>query len=282
MQPYAAVRFIYAPQYAPADPEDFGGPTYGEQLWLTGRASDALSALLGPDSRCCGRDERGSGGCGQCLLVRNPSATRADWTAVVMKKGRCFPENPGCEAPKLHIDIAAPGYGRFNDSNANKCGDPFRVNTYVTKAESSLCGLWSTSAHDTTGCNCDGLPSSTLEQRILKHGCELFSAWGWTVEDPQLEFKQVRCPDRWGERIGGAFGILGVRPPEEYHLDWSWLGRIVLACGFLVIVGLSIRCWAKHQEKKALAAVREERLKRKTALALSSSSSSSSAGSESE
>ena len=47
-------------------------------MWLTGAASDALSALLGTDDGCCGADanDGGVGGCGRCLLVQNEDRGR--------------------------------------------------------------------------------------------------------------------------------------------------------------------------------------------------------------
>ena len=67
LQPWDDYKYIYAPQYAPIDPNGFGVPEYGEKLWMTGAASDTLSALLGPDSGDCGHSAEG--GCGKCLLV---------------------------------------------------------------------------------------------------------------------------------------------------------------------------------------------------------------------
>merc|ERR1719188_1867710 len=107
LQPFVQSRYVAAPQYAPADPADFGGARYGERLWLTGAASDDLADFLGPAATCCG-DDRHSLGCGRCLLVRNPGAAQADWAAVVMKKSRCPPSSKGCETGKFHMDIAVP------------------------------------------------------------------------------------------------------------------------------------------------------------------------------
>ena len=80
--------------YAPLDPVNHGGAKYGEKLWMTGAASDTLSAMLGPNDGCCGVDD--IGGCGKCLLVTNPTAVNKDWSAVVMKKNRCPPWSHGC------------------------------------------------------------------------------------------------------------------------------------------------------------------------------------------
>lgn len=83
LQPFVEDRYSYAAAYGPLSPPA-GAAAYGEELWLVGAASDALSALLGPDVPSCGRDDTGHGGCGRCLLVRNPTALRADLLAVVM------------------------------------------------------------------------------------------------------------------------------------------------------------------------------------------------------
>merc|ERR1712151_1233310 len=52
-------------------------------MWLTGAASDALSALMGDDDGCCGADgnDGGVGGCGKCLLATN-GATQVQSSAV--------------------------------------------------------------------------------------------------------------------------------------------------------------------------------------------------------
>ena len=37
----------------------------------------------------------------QGWLLQNPDSVNSDWTAVVMKKNRCPPNSPGCEAGKV-------------------------------------------------------------------------------------------------------------------------------------------------------------------------------------
>lgn len=70
LQPWDSSKYRYAPEYAPLDPNDYGGPSsYGERIWMTGAASDSLSALLNGDDGCCGTDADGGGGCGKCILV---------------------------------------------------------------------------------------------------------------------------------------------------------------------------------------------------------------------
>ena len=94
---------------------------------MTGAASADLGVALGTDHPCCGRDDNDeSGGCGRCLLVRNPTAVH-NLTAVVMKKSYCPPSNSLCTAGKLHIDIAVPGFDFVSVSDAQICGSPVRM-----------------------------------------------------------------------------------------------------------------------------------------------------------
>ena len=122
LQPFVPRNYRYSAQYAPLDPGDYGGSAYGERLWMTGAASDSLSTLLGADDGCCGTDPDGGGGCGKCVLVRNPGAVNADWSAVVMKKNRCPPWSSGCEAGNVNLDVAVPGFDNLQFSTANICG----------------------------------------------------------------------------------------------------------------------------------------------------------------
>ena len=108
LQPWNDYEYIYSPNYAPLDPNKYGGALHGEKMWMTGAASDTLSAMLGPDTPDCGHSEEG--GCGKCLLVSNPSAVNSDWKAIIMKKNRCPPWSNGCENGKAHFDLAVPGY----------------------------------------------------------------------------------------------------------------------------------------------------------------------------
>jgi hypothetical protein len=154
---------------------------------MTGAASDALSAMLGPNDSCCGGED--VGGCGKCLLVTNPSAVNKNWSAVVMKKNRCPPWSHGCEAGVAHFDLAIPGYDNLQYSTANICG---QASTILTRAQSSVCGEWYKKGSSTiVGCSCESLPNITTTQRIMKRGCELFTAWGWTSGDPVLNYKVV-------------------------------------------------------------------------------------------
>ncbi|CAE8610635.1 unnamed protein product [Polarella glacialis] len=216
LDPWDVSRYSYAAQYAPTAPSDHGGALYGEKLWLTGAASDALSAMLGNNDSCCGSDD--VGGCGQCLLVSNPSAVNSDWTAVVMKKNRCPPHSHGCQLPNLHLDIAVPGYDNLQYSTANVCGNPARLQTFVTKLESSICGSWYFKGVSTAvACSCADMPDASAEQLTLRRGCELFTAWGWRSGDPVLEFRPVPCPAAFRALISGAFNASGAvmisRPP---------------------------------------------------------------------
>jgi len=222
LQPWDESEYSYAPQYAPQDPEDYGGAVYGEKMWMTGAASDALSDLLGNDDGCCGAEDSGIGGCGKCVLVRNPSAVNSDWTAVVMKKNRCPPWSPGCETGNVHLDMAAPGYDNLAFSTANICGAAERSETFLTEEESSICGSWWSSGSSTIdGCDCSGLPDATPEQAMLKRGCELFSSWGWTSGDPTLDYQVVDCPAEFVSLVGGAFDVDGVQPVPPVSTDPS-------------------------------------------------------------
>ena len=102
LSPWDERLYVSPPGYQPRDPSAHGGASAeGEQLWMTGAASDALAALLGDDDGCCGSDS-GSPGCGKCVLVENPDAVQSSWKAIVMKKNRCPPWSNGCEEGKVH------------------------------------------------------------------------------------------------------------------------------------------------------------------------------------
>ena len=188
LQPWDFSKYRYAPEYAPVDPNDHGGPLYGEKLWMTGAASDSLSALLGTDDGCCGVDGN-RGGCGKCVLVDNPTALNSHWKVLVMKKNRCPPDATGCGSSIPHLDFAVPGYDNLQFSNANICG---QSDTILSQAQSSVCGSWyNNGGYTTTGCDCSSLPSSTTAEQYLKKGCELFTEWGWNSGDPELNYEIV-------------------------------------------------------------------------------------------
>lgn len=88
---------------------------------MTGAFNDDLANLCGDDEGCCGSDND-STACGKCVLVSNPDAINDDWKVLVMKKNRCPPWSNGCEAGKLHLDFAVPGYDNLQWSTANICG----------------------------------------------------------------------------------------------------------------------------------------------------------------
>jgi len=217
LQPWDEKKYVYAPQYAPADPKDYGGSMYGEKLWMTGAASDKLSQKMGPDRENCGYSTEGGGGCGQCLIVRNPYARNPNWTAVVMKKNRCPPESPGCH--KAHMDLAVPGFDLLHVSLSNVCGKrDQRTDTYITAEQSGICG--SVPAHS---CDCSGIPDDTPERAMLRKGCELFKAWGWHHGAPLLNYQPVECPPAFVERVrvgkafneGGVIGLAAQEPRAE-------------------------------------------------------------------
>ncbi|EOD14032.1 hypothetical protein EMIHUDRAFT_211957 [Emiliania huxleyi CCMP1516] len=191
LQPWKeGAAYVSPPGYGPQDPADHGGAAYGERMWLLGAASDSLAAMLGDDDPCCGRTPIPSG-CGNCLLVQNPDAVNAGWTAVVMKKNRCPPWTNGCGDGELHVDIAAPGFDFLPASTANVCSE--RAGTgFDNQEQSELLGRWWESCADTRQCAvlCDQLPAPFVA------GCRLFTSWGWTRGDPsRLRFRKVACPD---------------------------------------------------------------------------------------
>jgi len=205
--------FSASPLYAPVDPNDYGGPSdYGEKFWATGAANDDLATLLGADVASCGTSDLSPGGCGKCLLVQNDNAINADWKVMVMKKNRCPPYSPGCEAGKLHLDLAVPGFDDVRFSTGNVCqGNPndwTRDNVFgMTHASSSSCALWWDGNDNTqAGCDC----TSVTSDYGLRAGCELFTQWGWkATESPQLHYKVVDCPDAFISLISGAFSAAG-------------------------------------------------------------------------
>jgi len=201
LQPWDASRYVSPPEYAPMDPEAHGGSKYGEKLWMTGAVSDAVSKFLGPDANDCGSDTGGAGGCGKCMLVKNRDAER-DWTAVVMKKNRCQPWDPGCGDGGFHLNVAVPGFD-LGVNVANICG---KTGTMLSREQSSICG-----GREPRSCNCSVIPASTQAQRRMRAGCELFQAWGWRSNAPALEWRTVECPSKFIEqvRLDSAFGPQG-------------------------------------------------------------------------
>lgn len=206
LQPWDPSKYVSPAGYGPQDPNDHGGAMYGEQMWLTGAASDYLSGLLGDDDGCCGEDtnDDGVGGCGKCLLVQNPDAVNADWTAVVMKKNRCPPWSHGCGGESAHFDIAAPGFDNLAYSTANICGDS---NTgFASQGQSAALGDWWTSCANTADCAhlCAELPEA------FRAGCELFASWGWQRGDPQsARYRVVACPARFVYHVQSLFDANG-------------------------------------------------------------------------
>lgn len=215
LQPWKeGAAYVSPPGYGPQDPADHGGAAYGERMWLLGAASDSLAAMLGDDDPCCGRTPIPSG-CGNCLLVQNPDAVNAGWTAVVMKKNRCPPWTNGCGDGELHVDIAAPGFDFLPASTANVCSE--RAGTgFDNQEQSELLGRWWESCADTRQCAvlCDQLPAPFVA------GCRLFTSWGWTRGDPsRLRFRKVACPDAFRAHVSAQFGpegpVLQASPPPS-------------------------------------------------------------------
>lgn len=206
LQPWETKQYKYSPHYAPVDPMKHGGPAYGEKIWMTGAASFSISQELGPDTDCCGFDDKGGGGCGQCLLVRTDNAVNSDWTAIIMKKNLC-PDHGGVCSGK-HFDFAVPGFDHLGVSTSNVCGSPDRSDTYITQQESALCGR----NHAPSSCDCSSLPGRTPEQLRMREGCQLFKQWGWTTGHNQFHYKKVTCPQNFVDLIGvgKGFGRAGV------------------------------------------------------------------------
>jgi len=207
LQPWRAALYVSPPGYGPQDPNDFGGPVYGEAMWLTGAASDALSALLGPDDGCCGVDgnDGGVGGCGRCLLVQNEASLHPEWTAVVMKKSRCPPSSAGCDADTPHFDIAVPGFDYLSNSSSNMCGQP--GTGFASQRQSVPLGSW-WDLCTSWPCDlshfehlCDELPP------VFQPGCRLFTSWGWRSGLPSaVTYRTVDCPPEFVEHVRAAFG----------------------------------------------------------------------------
>jgi len=211
LQPWMEARYISPPGYGPQDPMDFGGPLYGEKMWLTGAASDALSQLLGDDDGCCGEDlnDGGVGGCGKCVLVQNPLSLHPDWTAVVLKKNRCPPWSHGCGAGQPHLDIAAPGFDNLQYSTANVCGSRPKTG-FASKQQSAILGSWYKQCQDTAKCAhlCNKLPPA------FQKGCKLFASWGWKRGDPStVKYRAVKCPPAFKRHVGAQFGRSGAQDP---------------------------------------------------------------------
>ena len=214
LSPYDQSRYWSSPDYMPQDPNDHGGPSqYGEKLWITGAASDALASQLGSDDGCCGSDPD-SPGCGKCVLVQNPDSTHPDWLAIVMKKNRCPPWSSGCDEPNVHFDFAVPGFDHPQYSTANICGP----NTggweeqEDTTHSSYVLGDWYT-RHSTTAAasgECSELPAK------FRAGCQRFADWGWRGGAPNLDYKIVECPLAFETHIANSFGWNGPAsgPPQ--------------------------------------------------------------------
>ena len=198
LQPFDLSKFIAGPGYTVLDPNDFGGPVYGEKMWIYGAASDSFAEILGDNVSGLGEVSEGpvSGACGKSILVKNPSAKNSDWIALVMRKNRCPPWSSGCDEP--HMDLMIPGFDYLTKSTAKRCGDP---GTGLTKEQSSICG----NLNSPSECeSCDKLPSTH------KKGCQLFVDWGWSVGNPKCDYAVVETPKAFIEytkliQIGGKY-----------------------------------------------------------------------------
>jgi hypothetical protein len=205
LQPWDLSKYVASPGYSPQNPDNHGGAVYGEKMWLVGAASDSMSELLGEHDPCCGTSSESSG-CGKCVLMRVTDSVNAEWTALVMKKNRCPPWSNGCEAGKLHFDMAVPGYDNLQYSTANVCG--LRGNTgFESQQASAVLGDWYAQYDNTAAAGaslCSTLPTQFQE------GCELFSSWGWTRGDPSAEYRVVDCPEAFKAHVAAQFDANGV------------------------------------------------------------------------
>jgi len=203
LQPWDKSKYVSPPEYAPMDPQKYGGSLYGEKIWMTGATSDAVGDILGPDANNCGSDNGGGGGCGQCLLVKNYQSNNKDWTVVIMRKNRCPPWSHGCGGGQFHMDFAVPGFDHLQYSTANICGNP---GTTLSKQQSSICG-----GVKPADCNCGQIPTHTPALRRMREGCEIFKQWGWWSGTPTLDWRPVPCPNKFVEQVqlGAAFGPRG-------------------------------------------------------------------------
>jgi len=189
LQPWDYSKYRAAKGYQPQDPNDFGGPIYGEKLWVTGAV---MNIDLGPSDSCCGETE--GGGCGKCILVSNPQSVKSDWKAIVMKKNTC-----GSCVSGPHIDVNVPGFDVLQYSLANICGEP---GTGLTKEESATLGQWYLNHDNTKEAQglCDQLPLD------YQKGCRLFTEWGWVIGNPSnASYKVVECPQAYVDFIGDQF-----------------------------------------------------------------------------
>jgi len=205
LQPWDLSKYVASPGYSPQNPDNHGGAVYGEKMWLVGAASDSMSELLGEHDPCCGSSSE-SGGCGKCVLMRVTDSINAEWTALVMRKNRCPPWSNGCEAGKLHFDMAVPGYDNLQFSTANVCG--LRGNTgFQSQQASAVLGDWYKHYQNTAAAGaslCSTLPPQFQE------GCELFSSWGWRRGDPNAEYRVVDCPEAFKAHVAAQFDANGV------------------------------------------------------------------------
>ena len=168
-------RNVFAAQYAPQNPSSFGGAVYGEQLWMTGSFSPAVTEKM---------KIRGSSSCGKCLLVNNFDAVNSQWRVIVMKKDECPSSAPYCAGS--HINLKVPAFTNSELLTGMKCSD--EATTFISTANAILCNDWDQKPGATSAqqCSCDSLPEDTAEQKMMKRGCDLFRRWGWKSEVPTL------------------------------------------------------------------------------------------------
>eukprot|EP00392_Amoebophrya_sp_AT5.2_P017365 g17709.t1 len=176
---------------------------YGEDLWITGAASDSLK-------------DRGPGK--KCYLIRGVGPN-PDFRVVAMLTNWCpGGNNAACTRPKLHIDVAAPGWDNVKYSTAQSCGQPGKIG----QKESGAINNWIMNPDDPgwktgtppgqmtwAGWSRPEAERTTFFKDRCKElkngydqGCLNFIKWGWKEGNPQAKFAQIPCPQAWVQKTG--------------------------------------------------------------------------------
>merc|ERR1712079_595930 len=98
------------------------------------------------------------------------------------------------------------------------------------------------------------MPEETVEQKVLKAGCNNFENWGWRSTAPALEYQPVKCPEEFVNVMKGAFGKNGVqplKPPIKLIPLWPWILLGTTACVCLLAgTFLGIRANVMRKQRK--------------------------------
>jgi len=138
-----------------------------------------------------------------------------------MKKGRRPASGQG-NLDEALLDVAVPAHNAPDQSTSNVCGNPNRTATYITQAQSGLCGG---GQHPPSVCDCGALLGETVAQQLLRDGCNLFRKWGWANATSQLEFVKVACPTAFVRHVANAFGSAGVQDTFAMEQKVSAISR---------------------------------------------------------